>query len=310
MALDSRALALDSAVADIWHSFPIWDVHLVSCPLAPPIAAMRVALLTLEALASAAPVRRFVASYPDRVAFVGLSDPYRPQQGGMFAQLWRLLRHSGPRLLPYLVINFELPRIARWLPQGKTPPERTPMKILCARLGIPAEVVADMNASAFHERLAASGADIILTFHCDQILSAATVGCLPHGGLNVHPSLLPEYRGPVPTIHALLSERPQFGVSVHRLVPQIDAGSILAQVRLDLPARTTALEAVLRLHEAGVPLVVDVLDALARGAATEHVVAPLPYCGFPTGGQLKQLARMGGRTASWRDVGRALRTPV
>jgi folate-dependent phosphoribosylglycinamide formyltransferase PurN len=271
---------------------------------------VRVALLTLEALASAAPVRRFVATYPDRVAFVGLSDPYRPQRGGMLRQLWRLLRQSGPRLLPYLAVNFELPRIARWLPARGAGVENTPMLALCARLGIQAEIVADMNAAAFRARLAATGADIVLTFHCDQILSAATIECLPHGGLNVHAGLLPDHRGPVPTIHALLADPPRFGVTIHRLVPRIDAGPILAQVQLDLPPRTSALEAALHLHEAAIPLVIGVLDALSRGPVPEAAVDPRPYCGFPTQPQLRQLARMNRRAASWRDIGRALRTPV
>jgi folate-dependent phosphoribosylglycinamide formyltransferase PurN len=271
---------------------------------------MRVALLTLEALASAAPVRRFVATYPDRVAFVGLSDPYRPQQGGMIGQAWRLFRRSGLRLLPYLLANFELPRLASWLPQGDTTPERTPMLVLCARLGIPAQTVADMNAPDFHDRLVSSGADMILTFHCDQILSQATIECLSLGGLNVHAGLLPDHRGPVPTIHALLADQPRFGVTVHRLVPRIDAGPILAQARLNLPPQTTALEAAIHLHEAAVTLVIDLLDGLSRGPVTERTIEPRPYCGFPTRAQLGQLARMGRRAASWRDVGHALRTPV
>jgi methionyl-tRNA formyltransferase len=271
---------------------------------------MRVALLTLEALASAAPVRRFVATHPDRVAFVALSDPYRPQQGGMLGQTWRLFRRSGLRLLPYLAVNFELPRLARWLPQRDTSAERTPMLALCARLGIPALTVADMNAPAFHDRLRASGADIVLAFHCDQILSAATINCLPHGGLNVHAGLLPDHRGPVPTIHALLADQPRFGVTIHRLVPRIDAGPVLAQVRLDLSPGTSALQAAIHAHEAAVPQIIDVLDALARGNVTEAAVDPRPYCGFPTRAQLRQLARMNRHAASWRDVGRALRTPV
>jgi methionyl-tRNA formyltransferase len=271
---------------------------------------VRIALLTLEALASAAPVRHFVAAHADRIALVALSDPHRPQRGGVISQAWRLLRRSGLRLVPYLLANFELPRLARWLPRQPATVEATPLLALCARLAVPAEIVADMNAPEFHARLAASGADIVVTFHCDQILSAATIACLPGGGINVHAGLLPDHRGPVPTIHALLADPPLFGVTVHRLVPQIDAGPILAQTRLDLPPGTSALEAAVRLHEAGVPLLLDVLDRLALGTATEQMTVLKPYCGFPSAAQLRAIARKGCRIASWRDVGRALRTPV
>jgi methionyl-tRNA formyltransferase len=271
---------------------------------------MRIALLTLEALASAAPVRDLVANYPDRIAFVGLSDPYRPQQGGMMGQAFRLLRRSGPRFLPYMIANFSLPRIAGLLPFRRRTAAETPMATLCETRGIPVETVPDMNDAAFHDRLRNSGASLILTFHCDQILTAATIGCLPHGAINVHAGLLPDHRGPVPTIHALLDEHPRFGVTIHRLVPRIDAGPILAQQAIDLPPNTSALEAATRLHTEAEPMVIAVLDAIIAGTATETIAEPRAYCAFPTPAQLRQLARTGRRAASWQDVLRALHTPV
>lgn len=271
---------------------------------------MRVALLTLEALASAAPVRRFVADHADRIACVALSDPYRAQQGGMFGQANRRLRHSGLRLLPYLTANFSLPRIAGLLPLPRRTPERTPMAALCATLGIPMRAGVDMNDPAFHAWMRQSGADIILCFHCDQILNPVTIACLPQGALNVHAGLLPDQRGPVPTIHALLADPPRFGVTVHRVVPRIDAGPILAQQAVALPAGTSALAAATQLHALAVPMLCDVLDALAAGTATERVAPPGPYCGFPTPAQLRALGRSGRAAATWRDIVMALRTPV
>jgi methionyl-tRNA formyltransferase len=265
---------------------------------------MRIALLTLEALASAEPVRSLVARYPERIALVALSDPYRPQQGGMMGQAVRLLRRAGPRFLPYMIANFSLPRMAGLLPN------RTKMAVMCAKLGIPAEVVRDMNSAAFHRTLRASGADILLTFHCDQILTQATIACLPGGAINVHAGLLPDHRGPVPTIHALLDPVPRFGVTLHRLVPRIDAGAILAQRAIELPPGVSALEAAMLLHAQAVPMLIGVLDAIAAGTARDREVEPSPYCPFPTPAQLRKLADMGRSAASWRDIARALRTPV
>jgi methionyl-tRNA formyltransferase len=221
-----------------------------------------------------------------------------------------LFSRSGPRLLPYLAINFVLPRLAGWLPRNDTTPEQTRLAPLCARYGIPSETVPDMNASEFRARLAASGADIIVTFHCDQILSAATIAALPQGGINVHAGLLPNHRGPTPTIHALLQDPPEFGITVHRLVARIDAGAILARQPLHLASATTALAAAQQLHDVAIPLLTAVLDALATGSVTEQAQAPSDYCGFPSAQQLRALARAGRRAASWSDAKRALRTPI
>jgi hypothetical protein len=232
-------------------------------------------------------VCRFIAANPGRIALVARSDPYRPAQGGALGQAWRHLRRSGPRFLPYLLANFVIPELF---------PSR--LAALCGRLGIACPVVADMNAASFHARLAASGADMLLTFHCDQILTAATIATLERGGLNVHAGLLPLHRGPVPTIHALLEPAPRFGVTIHRLVPRIDAGAILAQSAPELPAGISAIEAAIRLHDAAIPMLGDLLDRLAQGPVPERLFAPGRYCGFPTPAELRALGR---RAAGWRD---------
>jgi hypothetical protein len=72
---------------------------------------MRIALLTLEAsrLACGSPLHR---GRSRTLALVGLSDPFRREAGGALGQTFRRLRHSGPRIIPYLFLNFSAPRIA------------------------------------------------------------------------------------------------------------------------------------------------------------------------------------------------------
>lgn len=277
---------------------------------------MRIALLTLEALANARAVRRFVAAHAQDIALVGLSDPFRPEAGGAFGQTWRHLRRSGPRLLPYLALNFAVPRWAGLL----RPPRRDgvilrrpadiPLLGLCASLGMPVVAVPDVNDEAFRRRLQGSGADLLLTFHFDQILSAETIAAVPLGGINVHAGLLPRHRGPTPTLHALLDRPVALGVSIHRLVPRIDAGPLLAQAALADQPGLTALAAARLLHDAALPLLGQVLDQVRTGRAAETELAPLPYRGFPSREEMRQLRRSGRAAAGWRDLRAALATPI
>lgn len=268
---------------------------------------MRIALLTLESLVSAVAVRRFVQADPGRIALVGLSDPFRPNAGGALGQFARRLRSSGPAIVPYLAANFTLPRLA---PRG---PElaRIPMAALCARLGVPAVSVADVNGGSFRAALRDSGAELIVTFHFDQILSAGTLAAAPLGGVNVHPSLLPRHRGPTPTIHALLDPEPAFGVTVHRLETRIDAGAVLAQQAVPLPPGVTALSAARELHLAAPPILEQVLAAgaseLTRPAEPPAV---LPYQGFPTRAELQRLQELGRKAADRRDIAEAFATAI
>lgn len=266
---------------------------------------MRIALLTLESLVSAVAVRRFVLSDPGRIALVGLSDPFRRSMGGPVGQMIRHVRRSGLAFLPYLLANFTLPRLA---PRGPSL-QRRPLATLCRTLDLTRVTVADVNGAVFRQQLAESGAERIVTFHFDQILTADTLAAAPGGGLNVHPSLLPRHRGPTPTVHALLEDAPMFGVTVHRLAPRIDAGDIVAQRRLDLPPSVTALEAARRLHEAGAPLLEQVLTAAGRLEVDETGVV-LPYQGFPTRADLRNLRALGRSAAGWGDVRRAFATAI
>lgn len=270
---------------------------------------MRIALLTLESTASSRAVRRFVASNPERIALVGLSDPFRRQAGGSIGQTVKRLRQSGPELVPYLFVNFSLPRLAGSLrPRALgADVEHTPLAETCRRLGIAVSDVPDVNSAAFRARLAESGADLILTFHFDQILKADTIAAVPQGGINIHPGLLPKHRGPVPTIHALLDDPIELGVSIHRLVPKIDAGALLAQTEFPDRPGLTALAAADLLHEAALPLLETVLADIAAGRAVEQPLPTLPYRSFPTPGEMRKLARKGRSAAGPRDAAAAIR---
>ncbi len=273
---------------------------------------MRLALLTYEALAGAEAVRRFTAAHAADIVLVGLSDVHRPAQGDAAAQTRRHLRRSGWRIVPYLLANFTLPAMSPgWLRRrAAARVEGRPLAQTCAALNLPITSVTDVNGEDFRRRLSQSGAELIVTFHFDQILSAQTIAATPLGGVNVHAGLLPRHRGPVPTIHALLEDPPATGVTVHRLAPAIDAGAILGQQALDLPRGTSATEAARRLHLAAVPLLGQVLADLERGEAKERIVAPMPYCGWPTTAELKRLGRLGRSAAGWRDLARALFVPT
>jgi folate-dependent phosphoribosylglycinamide formyltransferase PurN len=243
---------------------------------------------------------------------MGLSNPFRKSMGSALGQTWRHLKRSGPRWLPYLAANFSLPRLRGALPSwhSKRCVEDTPLRDLCASYGIATTVIEDINSPKIRDLIKNADIDLIVSFHFDQIFSAETIGLARLNGINVHPSLLPSHRGPVPTLHALLEPSPRFGVTIHRLVPQIDAGAILAQQRFDLPPGVTALRAAALLHERGADLLARLLPAIAAGTATETTQTPLPYCPFPSAALLKDMARRRLKTVDTADILASLRLSI
>ena len=95
-------------------------------------------------------------------------------------------------------------------------------------------------------------------------------------------------------------------MTVHRLVPRIDAGAILAQRAIAMPRGTTASAAARALHLAGVPLLGDAMAAVMAGEPG-RMAEPLPYCPFPPAELLRSLASRGRRLVALADLLVAIR---
>ncbi|MDR2247951.1 MAG: methionyl-tRNA formyltransferase [Treponema sp.] len=90
------------------------------------------------------------------------------------------------------------------------------------------------------EAVVALKPDLLVSFAYGRIFGPKFLGLFPLGGINVHPSLLPRYRGPTPIQAAILNRDVETGISIQRIALQMDAGDILVQDRLPLTGRETA----------------------------------------------------------------------
>ena len=100
------------------------------------------------------------------------------------------------------------------------------------------------------------------------------------GWWNLHPSLLPAYRGPNPLHWQLEAGEAVTGISLHEVEPELDTGPLLGQVRCDL---TVAMEIETRLAQLGATLVIEALQRQQRGTlvATPQDEALASYQSFP-----------------------------
>ncbi len=246
----------------------------------------------MESAASAEAVLRFAEGQGDRLVLVGHSPPLAARRA-----TWRALRGAGLGILPYLAVNHLVPGIgSSW---------RRPRRLsaLCAERGIRALRLRD--EAAMRAALRETGADLLVTFHLDRILGEETLAVPSRGGINVHPSLLPRHRGPIPAFHALAEGGT--GVSVHALVARIDAGGIWAQREVTVPGGSSALAAARELHLAAVPLVEEAIARIAAGEAVPAPPEPLPYRGWPARAQRRGA---GVRLLRRSDLGTAWRAPA
>lgn len=143
-----------------------------------------------------------------------------------------------------------------------TPP---PVKVAALAHGLPVLQPETLRAPEVVETLRALQPDVGVVAAYGEILRRAVLEIPPLGYLNIHPSLLPLYRGPTPVAGAILAGETVSGVTIMRLDPGMDSGPILAQAMVDLPpnARTGPLTD--ELFRLGATLLVEVLPRYMRG---------------------------------------------
>lgn len=151
--------------------------------------------------------------------------------------------------------------------QHLTPP---PVARRARERGLPLWQTSSLRGEAAEARLRAVGADAMALAAFAALVPPPILPLAPHGILNVHPSLLPRWRGAAPIQAALLFGDHETGVSIIRLVRALDAGPILVQERVPIVPQDDYLTLEPRLASLGAQLLVRALDALERGTLVER----------------------------------------
>ena len=155
----------------------------------------------------------------------------------------------------------------------------SPVKKKSLALGIPVFQPEKISAD-FREKVRELRPDILVVAAFSKIFKKQFLDLFPMGGINLHPSLLPKYRGPSPLQACLLAGDRDFGVTVQRLALRMDAGAILAQQRVSITGTETAADVAAVASRYGSLLLLKVLNQLETGQTYEvpQVEAEATYC--------------------------------
>lgn len=141
----------------------------------------------------------------------------------------------------------------------------SPVKRLALSQGL--EVVQPHSLKAIDaiEKLARFAPELIVVAAFGQILPPEILGLPKFGCLNVHPSLLPRYRGPSPIATAILQGDEVTGVTIMLLDAGMDSGPILAQREVPISAENTAGSLTEKLAQVGAQLLMETLPLWIEG---------------------------------------------
>lgn len=178
---------------------------------------------------------------------------------------------TGPFAVPTLRAlvagGHEVPLVVSRPFKGRKKAPRPPMHTAAEELGIELWTPESVNLPESVERLAGIEADLLVVCDYGEILKPAALAATRLGGVNLHGSLLPKYRGAAPVQWAVLSGDDVTGNTVIQMTAGLDSGPCLAQQRVPIDPDETAGELEDRLAALGAEAVTEVVEKLADGSA-------------------------------------------
>lgn len=143
-----------------------------------------------------------------------------------------------------------------------TPP---PVKVAADELGIVSMQPDTLRDASAIELIRSVQPDLLIVVAYGEILRKSILTLAPLGCLNVHPSLLPAYRGATPIPAAILNGDAETGVSIIKLVAALDAGPIIAQQQVAIAADETSGSLSDRLARLAADMLPETMLAYANG---------------------------------------------
>jgi len=143
--------------------------------------------------------------------------------------------------------------------------QSSPVKRAAGSAGIPVVEPRSLRQETAARDVAALRPDLIVVAAFSYLLPPAILEIPPYGCLNVHPSLLPRYRGPSPVATALLNGDAETGVSIMLMDSGLDTGPVLSQERVSVGEDDTTGGLTMRLATHGARLLVSTMDEWLAG---------------------------------------------
>lgn len=132
-------------------------------------------------------------------------------------------------------------------------------------LGVPIRNAQDVRDSATGDWLREQGVDLVLNVHSLHIINPSVLDAPTLGAYNLHPGPLPEWAGLHAPSWALYEGADRYGVTLHRMTPELDAGTIAFADDFEIGAADTGLSVMMQCVRRGMRLIEQLLERAELG---------------------------------------------
>jgi len=194
----------------------------------------------------------------DVVAIINSSRVLKPSYG----QLWgtiQQIRTAGLSYSTYLFLITDVFTLLTKMARSSLPT----VQQMARDYEVPFYETKDINNQQTKSYLTQLSPDYILAAHFNQLIKPEVLRLPEIACINIHPSLLPAYKGVDPVFYAMLAGEKKLGVSLHKMSESFDTGELISQKSLPLEAQQTLFDMNCRLFIEGGRLA---LNRITQGA--------------------------------------------
>ena len=139
----------------------------------------------------------------------------------------------------------------------------SPVKVRAEGLGLPVLELKNLKSEKARYKVQGTRPDLFVVIAYGKIIPQSVLDLAP--AINVHPSLLPKYRGPSPMQSAILNGESETGISIMLLDQGMDSGPVLAQQEIKLSDHETAVTLEEKVCQVGPELLLNTMDSYLAG---------------------------------------------
>lgn len=143
-----------------------------------------------------------------------------------------------------------------------------PVKTVAVKHGIPVLQPDTLKDEVFAASLKGYNPDIFIVAAYGKIIPLPILSLARHGALNIHPSLLPKWRGPSPVESAILAGEKETGVTIMQMDEKMDHGPIILQKEVRIGEDETRITLYEKLFSLGAELLVKIMPRWIEGKIT------------------------------------------
>ena len=148
--------------------------------------------------------------------------------------------------------------------------EAAPVKSFARERDLPVFQPESLGRFEISDELSSLKPDVVMVAAYGKMLPPQLLKIPPHGCLNIHPSLLPQYRGPSPVASAILQGERNTGVTLMHIDQGADTGPIIAQRQVAIAPDDTTASLTPQLFEVGAQLLIESLSLWVEGKIRDH----------------------------------------